>query len=170
MSQRAQQLLKLALPLVRTHGFTRTALIEASVRLPSTSASTSTISPSTRSSASSISSNEELESTFELELANQSEQRQREREQIGRQPLNGSALDALFGLGDGARRALVQAWLEEGVRDMENVNIKEETGAAKIGVADALKRRLRWNVPVLGYLPEVRLVLMFSCSHISQRT
>lgn len=143
MSQRAQQLLKLALPLVRTHGFTRAALIEASVRLPSTSAS---------------------------KLANQSEQ---QREQIGRQPLNGSALDALFGSGDGARRALVQVWLEEGVRDMENANInvnrKEETGAAKIGVADALKRRLRWNVPVLGYLPEVRLVLMFSCSHISQR-
>jgi hypothetical protein len=63
------------------------------------------------------------------------------------EPLSDSAVTALFGQGDAARRTLVNAWLDEGRAHMRAVPVD--------GVKRALLARLEYNVPVLSYLPEV---------------
>ena len=63
------------------------------------------------------------------------------------EPLSDSAVSALFGQGDAARRTLIKAWLDEGRAHMRAVPVD--------GVKSALLARLEYNVPVLGYLPEV---------------
>ncbi|KAI0342706.1 hypothetical protein BDW22DRAFT_1413409 [Trametopsis cervina] len=93
-------LLQLALPLVRTHGFTREALSRSVLSLPQPHAA----------------------------------------------PLNETAVSALFGNGDDARRSLIGAWLEEGRAEMRN--------APSTSVKDILSHRLRYNEPVLSLLPE----------------
>ena len=95
------QLLKLAIPLVQHHGFTRTALAHSVLALPEPHAG----------------------------------------------PLSDSAVMALFGQGDTARRTLINAWLDEGRAHMRAVPVD--------GVKRALLARLEYNVPVLSYLPEV---------------
>ena len=62
-------------------------------------------------------------------------------------PLNETAVSALFGKGDDARRTLIEAWLSEGLADMKNAPSKS--------LKDILSQRLRYNEPVLGLLPEV---------------
>ena len=66
------------------------------------------------------------------------------------EPLNDTAVSALFGIGDEARRTLVEGWLEEGLRSMVN-----RRSAESVSVRDALRARLEYNEPVLGHLPEV---------------
>ena len=95
------QLLKLAIPLVQHHGFTRTALAHSVLALP----------------------------------------------EPHPEPLSDSAVTALFGQGDAARRTLINAWLDEGRAHMRAVPVD--------GVKRALLARLEYNVPVLSYLPEV---------------
>ncbi|KAI0272153.1 hypothetical protein BGY98DRAFT_922202 [Russula aff. rugulosa BPL654] len=95
------QLLKLAIPLVQHHGFTRTALAHSVLALPEPHA----------------------------------------------EPLSDSAVTALFGQGDAARRTLINAWLDEGRAHMRAVPVD--------GVKRALLARLEYNAPVLSYLPEV---------------
>jgi ubiquinone biosynthesis protein COQ9 len=63
------------------------------------------------------------------------------------EPLSDSAVTALFGQGDTARRTLINAWLDEGRAHMRAAPID--------GVKRALLARLEYNVPVLSYLPEV---------------
>lgn len=98
-------LLKLALPLVRTHGFTRHTLALSALSLPSGS---------------------------------------------HRQPLNDTAVSALFGEGDDARRTLINAWLDDARSGI----------AAGLGpdrsMHNVLDTRLKANEPVLQFLPEVR--------------
>jgi ubiquinone biosynthesis protein COQ9 len=94
-------LLRLTLPLVRTHSFTREALSRSVLSLPK---------PHT-------------------------------------QPLNETAVTALFGSGDDARRTLMHAWLEQGRAEMKN--------APSTSLKDILRHRLRYNEPVLHLLPEV---------------
>ncbi|KAI0685973.1 hypothetical protein BC835DRAFT_1513650 [Cytidiella melzeri] len=94
------QLLRLALPLVRTHGFTREALSRSVLSLPNPHP----------------------------------------------QPLPDTAVSALFGQGDDARRTLIEAWLSEG-----RVNMRS---APSTSLKDVLSQRLRHNEPVLGILPE----------------
>lgn len=94
-------LLKHAIPLIRTHGFTRTTL-----SLAGNAAS----------------------------------------------PLSDTAVTALFGRGDEARKTLVRAWLKEGLEQMGNV---EQNG--KMTIQAALKQRLKWNDDVLGFLPEANM-------------
>ena len=65
------------------------------------------------------------------------------------EPLSETAVTALFGSGENARRTLLSAWLEEGRNDMEKCDNKD--------MSSILKHRLRWNEPVLHYLPEVRV-------------
>ncbi|KAJ7285254.1 hypothetical protein C8J57DRAFT_1290995 [Mycena rebaudengoi] len=91
------RLLKLALPLISEHGFTRTAL--------------------------------------------------------ARSPLSDTAVSALFGNGDLARKTLIHAWLDDGVSSM-----KTTTGAPTT-IKDALHARLAYNEPVLSHLPEAFTLL-----------
>ena len=63
------------------------------------------------------------------------------------EPLSDSAVTALFGKGDAARRTLINAWLDEGREHMRAVPVD----SAK----RALLARLEYNVPVLSHLPEV---------------
>ncbi|KAI0044151.1 hypothetical protein FA95DRAFT_1608771 [Auriscalpium vulgare] len=67
------------------------------------------------------------------------------------EPLPEPAVSALFGEGDTARRVLIDAWLDEGRARMR-------TGEGTT-VAEALKGRLRYNEPVLGYLSEAFALL-----------
>lgn len=62
-------------------------------------------------------------------------------------PLSDTAINALFGEGEEAPRTLLNAWLVEGRRNME--------GSEDKSVGGLLKYRLRWNEPVLQFLPEV---------------
>ena len=66
-------------------------------------------------------------------------------------PLNDAAVNALFGHGDGARRTLINAWLDEGRTQMRSQPSKS--------ISDALAARLRYNEPVLPLLPEVRILV-----------
>ena len=85
-------------------------------------------------------------------------------------PLSGSAVSALFGDGDVARKALINAWLKDGLVHMGNVPgvarpaSVESLGAPhleaagterKAGLKDVLRARLEYNEPVLAHLPEV---------------
>ena len=63
------------------------------------------------------------------------------------EPLSDSAVTALFGQGDAARRTLINAWLYEGRAHMRAVPAD--------GVKSALLSRLEYNTPVLNHLPEV---------------
>lgn len=95
------QLLKLSLPLVKTHGFTREALSRSVLYLP----------------------------------------------RPHPEPLHASAVSALFGEGDEARRTLINAWLSEGREQMHH--------SRSPALKDVLTTRLRYNEPVLSLLPEV---------------
>ncbi|KAF7336797.1 Ubiquinone biosynthesis protein [Mycena venus] len=101
------RLLKLALPLVSEHGFTRAALARSVLHLPTPHA----------------------------------------------EPLSDTAVSALFGRGDLARKTLIRAWLDDGVESMKN--------APGVGtsVKDALHARLAYNEPVLAHLPEAFALL-----------
>lgn len=70
----------------------------------------------------------------------------------GAPALGDAEITALFGEGNMARRTLFQAWLQEGLHDM---GVASQVETAKPAVVDLLKRRLRYNEPVIGYLPEV---------------
>ncbi|OCH85721.1 hypothetical protein OBBRIDRAFT_739439, partial [Obba rivulosa] len=98
-------LLQLALPLVKTHGFTREALSRSVLSLP-------TPHP---------------------------------------EPLSDTAVSALFGNGDDARRTLIEAWLDSGREHMKS--------APTPAVKDVLGTRLRYNEPVLQHLPEAFALL-----------
>ena len=67
------------------------------------------------------------------------------------EPLSDTAISALFGTGDTARRTLIKFWVDEGRNDMKTLK-----GAS---VGSILKHRLRWNEPALAHLPEVRACL-----------
>ncbi|CCL99304.1 uncharacterized protein FIBRA_01320 [Fibroporia radiculosa] len=95
------QLLKLALPLVKTHGFTREALSRSVLYLPGTPHA---------------------------------------------EPLSETAISALFGDGDNARRTLLDAWLDDARTDMKS--------APSPIMKDVLASRLRRNEPILRWLPE----------------
>ncbi|KAJ7476052.1 hypothetical protein FB451DRAFT_1245606 [Mycena latifolia] len=98
------RLLKLALPLVPEHGFTRAALARSVLHLPAPHAHVA--------------------------------------------PLADTAISALFGSGERARRTLIGAWLDEGVASMKGQSVKE-----------ALHARLAYNEPVLPHLPEAFALL-----------
>ncbi|KAF8910574.1 hypothetical protein CPB84DRAFT_1764021 [Gymnopilus junonius] len=119
------RLLKLALPLVKTHGFTRETLSRSVLALPPTEAHA--------------------------------------------EPLSDTAVSALFGEGDEARKTLIAAWLKEGLRHMASVPGVERPVAGlgpaessagpasadrKATIRDVLRARLEYNEPVLPYLPE----------------
>lgn len=75
------------------------------------------------------------------------------------EPLSDTAVSALFGSGDEARRTLIEAWLKEGLRCMENRARSSVNGDAdRVSVRDVLRARLDYNEPVLGHLPEVRFI------------
>jgi len=125
-------LLKLALPLVRTHGFTREALSRSVLSLPANEAHT--------------------------------------------EPLSDTAVSALFGHGDDARRTLIKAWLGDGLRHMGSIPgverpttppLDSEKGTEKkASVRDVLRARLEYNEPVLPYLPEAFALLISPSSSI----
>lgn len=82
------------------------------------------------------------------------------------EPLSDTAVSALFGSGDEARRRLIEGWLEEGLRRMEN-RTSVKGMVEKVNVRDALHARLEYNEPVLGHLPEVRLQwILYSLTRI----
>jgi len=117
------RLLRLALPLVKTHGFTREALARSVLALPPTEAHSS--------------------------------------------PLSDSAVSALFGDGDVARKTLINAWLRDGLMHMGHVpgvarpasvgapHLEAAGTERKAGLKDVLRARLEYNEPVLAHLPEV---------------
>ncbi|KAJ7859162.1 hypothetical protein B0H14DRAFT_2747282 [Mycena olivaceomarginata] len=102
------RLLKLAVPLVSQHGFTRAALARSVLHLP-------TPHP---------------------------------------EPLSDTAVSALFGRGDLARKTLIRAWLDGGVESMHS-----RPPGASVSVKDALHARLAYNEPVLAHLPDAFALL-----------
>ncbi|KAJ8472774.1 hypothetical protein ONZ45_g16536 [Pleurotus djamor] len=115
------QLLKLALPLIPKYGFTRTALAESALYLPSTA----------------------------------------ERPQP--ELLSDTAMSALFGEGDAAQRALINAWLAEGIscmsRERDVASDESKPTRSLRTVRELLQARLAYNEPVLGHLPEAFALL-----------
>ncbi|KAG6812378.1 hypothetical protein H0H92_003191 [Tricholoma furcatifolium] len=104
----AARLLRLSVPLVRTHGFTREALARSVLDLPP---------PESHS-----------------------------------QPLSDIAVSALFGDVDIARKTLINAWLDDGIRHMQSL-------PAGCTLRDVLRARLEFNEPVLRHLPEAFALL-----------
>ncbi|KJA14694.1 hypothetical protein HYPSUDRAFT_72425 [Hypholoma sublateritium FD-334 SS-4] len=124
-SQSSSRLLKLALPLVKTHGFTREALSRSVLTLPS---------------------NEQHA-----------------------EPLSDSAITALFGRGDFARRTLIDAWLEDGLAHMASESSDANGGATpakKATIRDVLRARLKYNEPVLAHLPDAFGLMASSGFHV----
>ncbi|KAG6857371.1 hypothetical protein H0H87_004731 [Tephrocybe sp. NHM501043] len=72
------------------------------------------------------------------------------------QPLSDSAVSALFGVGDLARRALIRVWLEDGIRHIQS----QPTNST---LREVLRARLEFNEPVLRHLPEVRVLQIATC-------
>ncbi|KAF4596217.1 hypothetical protein EYR40_008099 [Pleurotus pulmonarius] len=106
------RLLKTALSLIPTHGFTRAALAESVLALPASSQHTA--------------------------------------------PLSDTAVSALFGEGDNARRTLINAWLAEGISQMGNTPRSArqlEQSSPRPSIGDILHQRLRYNEQALQYLP-----------------
>lgn len=64
------------------------------------------------------------------------------------QPLSETAVSALFGSGDVARKNLINAWLDDGINQMK-------TAPNGSTMKDILGSRLKLNEPVLQHLPEV---------------
>ncbi|KAF9041075.1 hypothetical protein BDZ89DRAFT_1100113 [Hymenopellis radicata] len=104
------QLLKIATGLVSTHGFTRQALAQSVLALP-----TDTAHP---------------------------------------EPLSNTAVSALFGNGDDARRTLINAWLDEGLADMGTIPSPT--------LRNVLHARLRYNEPAVPHLSEAFALLASS--------
>ena len=107
-------LLKLAFPLVKNHGFTRSALSLAAMYLPSGKHTA---------------------------------------------PLNDTAVDALFGEGEEARRTLINAWLDDARVSLrtsysQNGTVTSTTTQTP-SLNNVLKTRLSRNKEVLEHLPEV---------------
>ncbi|KAF8808677.1 hypothetical protein BYT27DRAFT_7188642 [Phlegmacium glaucopus] len=132
---KASRLVKLALPLVRTHGFTREALSRSVLSLPEN--------------------------------------------EVHVEPLSDTAVSALFGYGDDARRTLIEAWLRGGLSHMDSIprvqrpaTLLPASETSRIGsektatVRDVLRARLEYNEPVLPYLPEAFALLISPSSGI----
>ncbi|KAK0500259.1 hypothetical protein EDD18DRAFT_821102 [Armillaria luteobubalina] len=66
-------------------------------------------------------------------------------------PLSDTAVSSLFGNGDDARRTLIHAWLDQGIRHMETVSSPT--------LKSVLHARLQYNEPVLQHLPEAFALL-----------
>ncbi|KAI0033542.1 hypothetical protein K488DRAFT_77831 [Vararia minispora EC-137] len=66
-------------------------------------------------------------------------------------PLSDTAVNALFGEGDSARRTLINAWLDEGRAQMRLTPAES--------ISEVLAGRLRYNEPVLSLLPEAFALL-----------
>ena len=108
-------LLKLALPLVKNHGFTRSALSLAVMHSPSGNHTT---------------------------------------------PLNDTAVDALFGEGDEARRTLIHAWLDDARVSLRTPYSQDGATSSTIqtpSLESVLKTRLSKNEDVLTHFPEVSM-------------
>lgn len=60
-----------------------------------------------------------------------------------------TAISCLFGEGDDARKTLIRAWMDDARENMK------AGGSIKMNMRDVLQARLKWNEPVLQYLPEV---------------
>ena len=108
-----EALLKLALPLVKNHGFTRSAL---SLAVMYSSSGNHTA------------------------------------------PLNDTAVDALFGEGDEARRTLIRAWLDDARISLRTSYSQAGTATSTArtpSLENVLKTRLSKNEEVLKHLPDV---------------
>ncbi len=70
------------------------------------------------------------------------------------EPLSDTAVSSLFGNGDDARRTLIHAWLDQGIRHMGTVPSPT--------LKSVLHARLQYNEPVLQHLPEVHLLLFWA--------
>ncbi|KAG7451298.1 uncharacterized protein BT62DRAFT_984469 [Guyanagaster necrorhizus] len=75
------------------------------------------------------------------------------------EPLSDTAVSALFGIGDDARRTLIHAWLDQGVRHMGTVPSPT--------LKSVLHARLRYNEPMLQHLPEAFALLASPNSGVS---
>ncbi|KAJ7096507.1 hypothetical protein B0H15DRAFT_825490 [Mycena belliarum] len=106
MATSSARLLKLALPLIQEHGFTRAALARSVLHLPPPQAHAA--------------------------------------------PLSDTAVSALFGNGDFARKTLIGAWLDGGLESMQG---------SSASLKEALHARLAYNEPVLAHLPEAFALL-----------
>ncbi|KAF9533882.1 hypothetical protein CPB83DRAFT_866768 [Crepidotus variabilis] len=113
------RLLKYAVPLVSTLGFTREALARSVLSLPSS-----------------------------------------ETAKGHSEPLSDSAVTALFGPEDEARRLLVNAWLQEGLEHMRRTARITSTSR------DLLVARLQYNEPILSQLPQAFALLGAHGMHI----
>jgi len=93
--------------------------------------------------------------------------------EVHTEPLSDTAISALFGHGDDARRALIKAWLGDGLRHVSSIpGVERPTTPLlvsepsrietekKATVRDVLRARLEYNEPVLPYLPEAFALLI----------
>ncbi len=113
------------------------------------------------------------------------------------EPLSDTAVSALFGEGDEARRTLINAWLQDGLRYMGTVQgverpaiiVKDEkeefdtaqsqysqigaaqqaTSGTRASIKDVLHARLKYNEPALAYLPEVGRQLLKIMTYAQRR-
>ncbi|KAJ3732521.1 hypothetical protein DFJ43DRAFT_1072960 [Lentinula guzmanii] len=67
------------------------------------------------------------------------------------EPLSDSAVSSLFGIGEYARKSLIEAWLNEGIIQMAS--------KPSSSLSHVLHTRLNYNEPVLPYLPEAFALL-----------
>ncbi|KAL0955049.1 hypothetical protein HGRIS_003967 [Hohenbuehelia grisea] len=129
MMSTSTQLLRLALPLVKIHGFTRVALAESVLSLPTSNSSAKHSSP-----------------------------------------LSETAVSALFGHGDDARRTLIEAWLAEGLSHMRSAAASGTgTGATsqpQPSLRTLLQERLNYNEPVIHHIPEAFALLLSPSSGV----
>lgn len=72
-------------------------------------------------------------------------------------PLSDTAVTALFGQDDDARRVLVTAWLDDATRRMST---EPSPSSSPLTMRHVLRARIRMNVPVLAHLPEAFAVLV----------
>jgi|ERR1700722_7247215 len=73
------------------------------------------------------------------------------------EPLSETAVTALFGEGEEARRVLVRYWLDDAHRKMQDLEEEIPDGGKRLTMAQVLRSRLKTNEEVLQHLPEVKV-------------
>ncbi|KAG8956915.1 hypothetical protein FRC03_010714 [Tulasnella sp. 419] len=73
-----------------------------------------------------------------------------------------AGVSALFGNGDESRKALIRAWLKEGLETMAKSDSPSQQPGSHSSLRTLLARRLEYNEPVLKYLPDAFALLASS--------
>jgi ubiquinone biosynthesis protein COQ9 len=135
MAANVQQLLKRCFPLIPQHGFTRKTIALASIY--------------DKCNSGGVAKHDAAETAQDGGMTSYAEGA----------PLSETAISALFGSADGARRTLINAWLATATEEMGTPwkLAPREASRTPPPLIDLLQRRLELNKPVLNHLSEVRI-------------